>query len=184
MRNLFIPLAILFLAACNNDKVQSMSTNKDTTATQPDVQYPYPVARSKFQIGDANNAKMILEIWKDWDSGNLQNHKDYFADQVSFFVADGPPMIGPRDSVLAHAQAFRNTISTSESSVDAIVPLNNLDSAQNWVAIWGKEIDTDKSGKKDTTYLNEVWRLDKNNKVDLFYQFNSKPMAMPPSNKK
>src|SRR5437773_810850 len=129
MRKLIIPLAVVLLAACNNAKVESMNTGKDTT--NQNVQYAYPVAMSKFQIGDANNAKMVTEIWKDWDNGTLQNHKDYWADSVSFFIANNPPMMGPRDSVLAHGQAFRNTISASESSIDAIVPLNNLDSTQN-----------------------------------------------------
>ncbi|HKB43475.1 MAG TPA: hypothetical protein VKC90_03765 [Chitinophagaceae bacterium] len=186
MKKILLVAAVAALAACNSNdksKVDAMSV-KGSDSLQQNVQYAYPVAMSKFQIGDANNAKMITEIWKDWDNGNLQNHKDYFADNVSFYVADGPPMIGPRDSVLASAQTFRNTISASESSIDAIVPLNNLDSTQNWVAIWGKEIDTYKSGKKDTTYLNEAWRLNKDNKVDLVYQYNSRPVAMSPANKK
>jgi hypothetical protein len=183
MKKILIPASFAVLAACNssNDKakVESMGTGADTASNQ-NVQYAYPVMFSKWKIGDANNAKMLTELWKDWDNGTLQNHKDYFADTVSFFPADSPPMIGPRDSLLAKTQAFRNTFSASESTVDAIAPLNNIDSSQNWVAIWGREVDTDKSGKKDTTYLNEVWRLNKDNKFDLVYQFNSKPVMPPP----
>lgn len=186
MKRILIALPFILLAGCNNDsKTESMKTaNSDSAATDQNVQYPYAVTMSKFRMGDANNAKMLLEVWKDWDNATLSAHKDYFADMVSFYVADGPPMIGPRDSVLAQAQAFRNSVASSESSVDAIVPLYNIDSSANWVAIWGREVDTDKSGKKDTMYLNEAWRLNKDNKFDLVYQYNSRPMAMTMANKK
>jgi hypothetical protein len=100
------------------------------------------------------------------------------------FVADGPPMMGPRDSVLASAQNYRNSFSSVASHVQALVPLHSIDSSQNWVAVWGTEVHTDKNGKKDSVYLQEVWRLNKDNKFDLMYQYDSKPYAPPAMMKK
>jgi hypothetical protein len=191
MKKVFFVFAVIALAILQScqDKVASVSggnpdstanANNNVTYPYPVVTYPYPVVFSKFQIGDANQAKMLLEIWKDWDNGNLMNHKDYFADSLAMFIADGPPMMGKRDSVLASAQNYRNTYTTVQSSIDAIVPLHSVDSSQNFVAVWGLERHTDKNGKMDSVYLQEVWRLNKDNKFDLMYQYNSIPGAMPP----
>jgi hypothetical protein len=178
---IFTVAGIAIFQSCQ-DKVASVNTgNPDSTANaNSNVTYPYSVTYSKFQIGDANQAKMLLEIWKDWDNGNLQNHKEYFADSIAMFLADGPPMMGKRDSVLAMGQNYRNMFTTVQSSVDAIVPLHNVDSSQNYVAVWGLERHTDKNGKMDSVYLQEVWRLNKDNKFDLMYQYNSVPGGMPP----
>jgi len=187
MKKMLVFASVAFFAACNNSgdnaKVESMGAGPDSSAVQ-NVSYAYPVVFSKFKIGDANHAKMLLEIWKDWDNGNLQTHKDYFADSIAMFLADAPPMMGKRDTMLASAQTFRNTYKTVQSSVDAVVPLYSIDSSSNWVAVWGREVHTNQKGKTDSVYLQEVWRLNKDNKFDLMYQFNSVPPAPPAPNKK
>jgi len=103
---------------------------------------------------------------------------------MAMFIADAPPIMGTRDSVLATGQAFRDGYSSVKSTVDAVVPLYSVDSSNNWVAVWGKEVHTDKKGKTDSAYLQEVWRLNKDNKFDLMYQFNSVPPPPPPAPKK
>jgi|SRR4030095_4560848 hypothetical protein len=186
MKKLLVLASVAFFAACNSGtdtaKVESMGPGTDSSAQN--VSYPYAITYSKFKIGDANHAKMLLEIWQDWDNGNLQTHKDYFADNMAMFIADAPPIMGTRDSVLATGQAFRDGYSSVKSTVDAVVPLYSVDSSNNWVAVWGKEVHTDKKGKTDSAYLQEVWRLNKDNKFDLMYQFNSVPPPPPPAPKK
>jgi hypothetical protein len=186
MKGLIIFLAVAGIATLQScqDKVASMKSGDADSTSDANVTYPYNVMMSKFKIGDANQAKMLLEVWKDWDNGNLQAHKDYFADSLSMFVVDGPPMLGPRDTVLAGAQNYRNTFSSVNSHVEAVVPLHSVDSSSNWVAVWGTEVHTDKKGKTDSVYLHEVWRLNKDNKFDLMYQYDSKPSAPPTAMKK
>lgn len=186
MKRLIIFLAVVGPAVFQScqDNVASMKSGTTDSTSTADVTYPYDVPMSKFKIGDANHSKMLLELWKDWDNGNLQNHKDYFADSLALFVVDGPPMIGPRDTVLAHAQNYRNSFSSVKSSVQVVLPVYNIDSSQNWVGVWGNEVHTDKNGKTDSVYLHEVWRLNKDNKFDLMYQYDSKPFAPPATMKK
>ena len=175
------------LSACNNSSKQEGSdASNDSTKkmSEANVTYAYPVMFSKFEIGDPNNAKMLADLWKDFDNGNLSAHKDYFADHVELLLANSAPMIGPRDSVLSWAQNYRNGIAKVVSSVDALIPLNNLDSNYHYVAIWGLERDTWKDGKTDSTYLQEVWRLNKDNKFDWMAQYASKPPAPPAPKKK
>ena len=45
-------------------------------------------------------------------------------------------------------------------------------------------IENKKYKKEDLFYLNEVWRLNKDNKFDLMYQYDSKPSTPPTAMKK
>ncbi len=175
MKKFLIVAFLGLLAACNSNepaKVDSMKSGSDSATTNQDVTYPYQIQySSKFEIGDPQQAKMILDVWKDWDNGNLANHKENFADSLEMHFADGSMMHSSRDSVLATGQSYRNMYASSVSRVDAVVPLKSIDKNENWVCVWGMETDTDKKGKVDSFYLQETWRFNKAGKTDLLYQF-------------
>jgi hypothetical protein len=80
-------------------------------------------------------------------------------------------MHASRDSALAAAQKMRNNFASAVSSVDAIMAVKSTDKNENWAIIWGKEVDTDKKGKVDSTYLQETWRFNKDGKTDLMFQY-------------
>jgi hypothetical protein len=51
------------------------------------------------------------------------------------------------------------------------VPLRSTDKNEDWVLVWFKEYRTDANGKKDSTEMQETWRLNKDGKADLLYQY-------------
>jgi hypothetical protein len=182
MKKILILLSLATFAACNsgndNAKVESMKSGSDSTA-QENVIYPYEVQySSKFEIGDAKNAQTILNLWKDWDNGTLANSSNSFADSVEMHFWDGEMMKSVKDSIIAAGQKIRDNFSAVTSRVDAVTALKSTDKNENWVCVWGMETDTDKKGKVDSFYLQETWRLNKDGKADLVYQF--KAAAMPP----
>src|SRR6185295_2251900 len=137
---------------------------------------PYAVSySSQFEIGDPENAKKILGLWKDWDNNTLDNGRDLFADTVTMQFAEGNTMKGPRDSILAGAKGFRGTFASVTSSVDAVTSLKSVDKGDSWVNIWGKEVTVDKKGKKDSLQLQENWMLNKDGKIAWMIQYKSKP---------
>src|SRR5580765_1021369 len=98
MKKILFVTSMAFFAACNNSsdkaKVDSMSAGTDTTATaatvMPAINSPYPISySSKWEMGDPKNAETVLNIWKDWDNGNLMNSKSSFADTVELHFSDG-----------------------------------------------------------------------------------------------
>jgi hypothetical protein len=186
MRKLVLIAGVSLLAACNNgskEEVSSMAPAKDTanTASAANVSYAYSAGySSKFEIGNAKDAQLIMDLWKDWEDGDLSKSKDRFADTVMLYLADGNTIWGSRDSVIAMSQRFRSTVASVTNKVDAFTPLKSTDKNENWVAVWGKEITTDKKGKVDSTNLHEVWRINKDGKADLMYQFAQKN---PPAKK-
>lgn len=176
MRKAFFVLSLATLAACNSGtdtKVDSMST-KDSSSTD-NVSLPYTASySSKFEMGDPNHAKTILELYKDWDNNTLDNSKSKFADTVEFNFSDGSKMVGPFDSVNASAKKFRSTLGTVNTKVHAVFPVKSTDKNENWVVAWFTEYRTDAKGKKDSVELQETWRLNKDGRADLLLQYEQK----------
>lgn len=186
MKKFFVFSAVVILAACNSNE----STKTDATAdsaktvaaeTMPGIKSPYPIGYSSdFEKDDPKNAETLLALWKAWDNGDLAAAKDMFADSVELHFSNGSSMHSTRDSVLAEAQKFRNTFASAVSSVDAVMASRSVDKNQHWALIWGKEVDTDKKGKLDSSYLQETWRFNKDGKADLMFQYRQ---AAPPQKK-
>ena len=138
---------------------------------------PYtPVYSSDFSISNPAYSKMILELWKDWDDNAFDRH-DYMADTVVLFLSDGQVVKG-KDSAMAGAKAFRGSMKSAVSTIQAVVPLKSNDRGEDWVAVWGTETDTFNDGKTQTRDLHEIWRINKDGKVDFMKQFAATPSEM------
>jgi hypothetical protein len=141
------------------------------------MSYPYTAGYSSdFTIGNPADAKKILELWKDFDNNTFDAH-DYFADTAVMYFPDGTMSKG-KDSILAGATQFRSSMSSVTSTLDAWVPLKSIDRNANWVAVWGTETDTSPDGKVEKRDIHEIWRFNKDGKVDFMKQFAAKPQMM------
>jgi hypothetical protein len=185
MKKIFVFASVAFFAACNSGtdtaKVDSMKSGSDSSKMD-NLNYPYTAEySSKFEIGDPNNSMTVLNLYKAWDNNTLDDEKNLFADFDTLNFSDGSRIAGSRDSVLAAAKQFRNTMSSVTSVVQAFTPLKSTDKNENWVVVWFKELRTATNGKKDSSYFQETWRLNKDGKVDLLYQYEAK--TAPPAKK-
>lgn len=163
----------------NMDTMSNMSSNMSVSsnAGMGDM-LPYKAQySSQFEMGDPAKSKMILELWKDWDDNNFSRHANYFADTVSMTFPSGE-MVKGKDSVLASATRYRGSLASVKSTVDAWISTRSIDKNEDWVCIWGSETDVDKEGKSTTTHLHEIWRINKDGKVDYMQQFAGKPPKM------
>ena len=161
----------------NKTKMKDGDAKMKMKSTMDNITYPYKANySSNFKIGNPAQAKMILELWKDWDDNAFDRH-DYMADTVVMFFPDGS-MIKGKDSSLTGAMRYRGSMSSATSKLDAWIPLKSVDRNQNWVAVWGSETDTWPDGKTETREIHEIWRFNKDGKVDFMKQFGSKPVPM------
>lgn len=143
-------------------------------ATAADMMLPYTASySSNFKMGDPRYASMILNLWKDYDDNQLDRHADWFADTVMMVLPNGMVVKG-KDAVMKGVRESRNSYTAAKSMIDAWIPLYSVDRNENWVAIWGSEDDTDASGKVTTTSLQEIWRINKDGKVDFMQQYMGK----------
>ena len=175
MKKILFLCSLAALASCNSasDTKPESTSSKDSSTTSSDtVSYAYATDySSKFEMGDPNNVKTIFALYKDWENNTLENSKDKFADSVSMMFSGGDVMMGKRDSIVAASKTFRNTLGTVSTQVHAVVPLKSTDKNEDWVLVWFKEYTTDAKGKKDSTEFQETWRLNKEGKADLLYQY-------------
>ena len=142
------------------------------------MDYPYKANySSKFAMGNPAHAKMILDLWKDWDDNAFDRH-DYMADTLVMLFPDGTMAKGKQEA-LEGAKKYRGGMTSAKSTIDAWVPLRITDKNEDWVAVWGSETDTWADGKTETRDIHEIWRINKDGKVDFMKQFTAKPQPPP-----
>jgi hypothetical protein len=173
MRKMLTVVSIAALAACNNAGTET-ATNASTVAKPAAaVTYAYPINySSQFEMGDPKKGQVVAELWKEFDNNNLKNQAGLFADSVTMHF-DGSEMVGTRDMMLSETQKWRDQMSSVKSQIDAIMTTKATDKDKdgNWVCVWGSEITTDKTGKIDSSRLQEIWHFNKDSKIDYMSQF-------------
>jgi hypothetical protein len=160
--------ALLLCVAVFNDcaaQAGKTKTDKDNL--------PYKATYSSdLKIGKAAYAKMILELWKDWDDNNFDRH-DYFADSLVMIFPDGSVTKGKAANMEA-AKKYRGGFTSVKSIIHAWVPLTSTDRKEDVVCIWGLEEVTTPDGKVEKRDLHEVWWFNKDGKITMLRQWAAK----------
>ena len=182
MKRIFIALLPVLLVACNNEKTAEPTTAAaEAKPNVPSNMHGFtPKYSASFVMDSAANTETVLALWDEWKSGDLSASRSHFADTVAFFLADGTSMTGPADSLIKGMQDYRSSFKGMEVAVEAVFAAKSTDKDENFVAIWGTEIQTDMKGKVDTVSLQETWRFNKAGKVDLMFQAKRKGMLPQP----
>lgn len=162
-------LSLAIISCHSEDKNEAESK---TASAQADASLPYTATySSQFEMGDAKNAETVLSIWKAWDDGTISSSRKLFADSVHFYFRDGGKFEGSTDTIIKNIQGFRNTMASVKNTIHMYTALKSKDKNENWVFIWATEVMVDKQGKTDSSGLQESWRLNKDGKIDMVYQF-------------
>jgi hypothetical protein len=170
----------MLLFACNQPAetppIETKAAESAPTAAI-NMQGYTPSYSNSFEMGDPKNADIVMQLYKDWDDGTPNIHKELFADTVQMSLSDGSVTKGPKDSALANGAAYRDLFKEVKTTVHSVFPTKSTDKNENWVCIWAKEVHTEKaSGKTDSVELQEAWRFDKDGKVNWILQY-SRPAA-------
>ncbi len=128
---------------------------------------------SNYVIGEPAYSSMVLDVWKDWDDNAFDRH-DYMADSLVMYLPDGSVVKG-KAANLEGAKKYRGGMTSAKSTIQSWVPLKSVDKNENWVAIWGSETDTWADGKTSTRDIHEIWRINKEGKIDMMRQYTAVP---------
>lgn len=162
---LFIATLSVLLFSCKEKK-----EDKPATTTQVTMALPISYS-SSFEMGDPAYAAMIVKgSWKDWVANDMDNMKSWVADTCVAFQANNMMTKGV-DSLLAAWKKGRAAYSSCRDSIDAVMSVRSTDKNENWVLVWATAYDTKLDGSIDTSAVQETWRINKDGKADLLYQF-------------
>src|ERR1700730_6537519 len=96
-------LPLIFIAAataCNT------KTNRETanTPVKDTLKYTYKATYSSDITvpGNPVNAQKVLQVWKMFETANIQAMKPYFADSVKYDDASGMHFYGPTEKLLGY----------------------------------------------------------------------------------
>ncbi len=182
MKKFLVLFCAVAFVACNNEKPAAASA--EAKAMVPADMHGFtPSYSASFVMDSAKNTETVLALWQEWNGGDLSKSRSHFADSVAFFLADGSSMMGPTDTLLKGMQAYRSSFTKMDATVEAIFAVKCTDKNENWVAVWGHEIQTNQAGKVDTVSLQETWRFNKEGKVNMMFQALRKGMLPPPPGK-
>ena len=166
-------LAILAIS-CNNEKKEPAAETTETTEAKPTVAVPLSLPASyssSFEMGNPAYAAMIVQgSWKDWQDNTMDNMKSWVADTATIYMSDNSMARGV-DSISAKWKRNRANYSSMLDTVNAAMAVRSTDKKEDWVMVWATEHSIDKAGKKDTSYVMETWRINKDGKADLLVQF-------------
>lgn len=146
-------------------KMKNMDASKMDMAGMPYT----AMYSSHFQVGNPMYAKMILDLWKDWDDNTFGKH-NYMADSLVMMFPDGAVVKGKQASMDA-ATKIRGGMTSAKSVVHAWLPLRSTDRNEDLVCIWGSEEDVMPDGKIVKKDIHEVWWLNKDGKVYMMRQW-------------
>jgi hypothetical protein len=122
---LIVLFAASVLVACSNDK------KTDETSAKPEekkesvaITYPYTAAfSSDFSMGDANHSKIVLDLYKMWEDGKVDDFKSLLADSVSIDFPDGNKFKdNTADSMISFAKQFRKSLASIKLKFDGWMP--------------------------------------------------------------
>jgi hypothetical protein len=170
---LLIFMGTALFSACNDDtKSTATKTGGDSTAQTSSAALPYTASySSSFKMGNADYSHMIVQgSWKDWENNTMDNMRSWVADTIIAFQSDNTMLRGV-DSLQARWKRGRAGYTKVIDTLNAVVPIYSTDKNENWVLVWATEITTDTKGKTDTIALMETWRINKDGKADLLYQY-------------
>jgi hypothetical protein len=172
-RILLLLTATAFFTACNDTKKTDAPA---ATVALPDagvtVNMPYTASYSaSFKLGNPDYATKVAQgSWKDWETNNMDNLKNWVADTIMVFQSDNKFIKGV-DSLIANWKRGRVLYKTVIDTINAIVPLYSTDKKQDWVLVAATEINENNKGVRDTVSILENWRFNKDGKADMLLQY-------------
>jgi hypothetical protein len=118
-------------------------------------------------------AQKVLQVWKAFETGQIEAMKPYFADTVTYDDASGMRFHGPIGQLLAFAKKDIDGLDSMRFDISEWHSTHINDKNEDWVNIWSTERRYSPKGKADTVLMQENWRL-KDGRVVYFNQYLAK----------
>lgn len=170
MKKMILFMGILIIAAACENQPATVKKTSETPAINP-ADYPYTLDEpySNWQIGDQENAILVMKMIKAWETGNVEECASYFADSVRMYF-DYYRTVIPKDSLVPFIKtslANYNSVKVEMEDWESVI---SADQKDEWVTLWYKQSWVDKEGKADSLNLVNDAKIE-NGKIVRFYEY-------------
>jgi hypothetical protein len=168
---IFLAATAVALSSCNTKSVDTYASGNPDTLT-----YAYKASYSSdFTVPyHPEYAQKVLQVWKMFETAQIDSMKPYFSDSVHYDDANGMHFFGPTVQLLAYAKKDVEGLDSMRFDIIAWQSAHVNDKNDDWVNIWSRERRYPKTGKADTMMMQENWQV-KDGKVIRFDQYLAKP---------
>lgn len=175
---LYVPV-FTALIACGSDeavvKSDTVRTGTVKIAEKTDwPDYPLPVEFVDWSVGNPENSRMIVELYKAWDDKDAKLIATYFADSTAYDLPDGTRAATTKDNVYNTFKRWRGGFGSTSHHVIYALPLRSNDHQQDWVIAMVYNKWSYKDGVRDSMLYIDQWRFD-NGKVAYLNSLEQKP---------
>jgi hypothetical protein len=181
MKHVFIVLSIAGLAvACNNQPATTETVTdakkdaKEIATLSIPADVPYKAVYTSWVPGDANNIKIALDMYKNWDDKKMDLVEHVFADSATFDDPSGHRSSVVRPHLIDSLKKWRAYSDTSYSSIVTAISIHSPDKNEDWVCIWAMN-HWSRKGKLDSSFSNDNWQF-KNGKIVYLTSLEQKPI--------
>ncbi|MCU7548341.1 nuclear transport factor 2 family protein [Chitinophagaceae bacterium LB-8] len=172
---LFALLAIIISCTQRNKQQQSEISHQDTVAALPEIkEYDYPVRLKHWQIGNHENIRTVLKMYKAWDEKSISEMKSLIADSMTYDMPDGRRGKADRDAMIDRLLKKRAGLQFASNDVIAAFPLKNLDENEEWVMalVYNKWAYKDRI--RDSMLYQDIWKI-KDGKISYLLSLEQSP---------
>jgi ketosteroid isomerase-like protein len=160
-----------FLLSCNNSGEKTASTTTDSS-TASSVDLPYSASYSSNFTQDVSDAdlKLVMQSYKDWESGNMSALGSVMGDSVEVDFNNGDHFKGTNANLMKIWSTFRDSLSSATIEMEGWHKMYEPVKKEAFVVTWYKEIDTYKMGKVDSAWYHDINEV-KNGKITYYRQY-------------
>jgi len=164
MKKIFAITLSVFLISCtgNNEKqteAMAGSSEPAVESKKPLPEFAYPVAMANWNMGDANDTKTVLDVYKAWEEKDSAVFAASFADSASMDMPDARRLTFTRGNAYKKLYAARNQYNSITNKIVSAYALHNEENNADWVMVMVYNKWTYKNGVKDSALYWDNWRL-------------------------
>jgi hypothetical protein len=161
IRNIIFCALLLVQISCgeNNSPSTVVSTDTAISQTEKEKVFDYPVKFKNWQIGDHNNTRLALQMYKAWDSGAVKNMESLLDDTLTMELPDGRRFSGAKDKMVSDLLKSRRNYKFIKNDILAAYPLVNTDNNDQWVSVLVYNKWKYKDGVRDSMLYQDLWKI-------------------------
>jgi len=168
---------LCIFASCNENKVDDPAVTSPAPAKIEMIKptYAYPVRYTEWEIGNPENIKTVLDLYKAWDNQDAGKVAGFFADTVKLRLpTEREEFVIPNSKINDVLKENRGMYDSTSNNILSAVSLHDRESNEDWVMITTYNKWVEKNGSRDSVLYSDNWKI-KDGKIKFLMSFYKLP---------